>query len=189
LSNLVLLGIAASLAMDAFAVAVAASVTLGRVQPRQAFRLVFHFGLFQAIMPLVGWAAGRTVADSIAAYDHWAAFVLLAVVGGKAIVSALRDGAGDVQAQRDPTRGLSLVGLSVATSLDALAVGLSFSFLHVRIWTAVLLIGVVAAAATLVGMTIGSRLGLKFGKVAEVVGGCVLIGIGVRIVLDHAGVC
>jgi len=174
--------------MDAFAVAVACSVSLGHVHWRQAFRLVFHFGLFQAIMPLLGWLAGRTVAGAIDAFDHWAAFALLSFVGIRAVCAALRGEGDDRQSGRDPTKGFSLVGLSVATSVDALAVGLSFSFLHVRIWSAIALIGVVASAATLLGMTIGSRLGRRFGKVAEVVGGCVLIGIGARIVLDHLGI-
>ncbi len=187
LSDLVLVGIAVSLAMDAFAVAVACSVSLGCVNPRQAFRLSFHFGLFQAIMPLIGWMAGRTVADSIAPYDHWLAFGLLTIVGARAIRSAINDDGETDRSGRDPTRGFSLVGLSVATSLDALAVGLSFSFLHVRIWTAIAVIGLVAALATLLGMTIGSRLGMRFGRVAEVTGGSVLILIGARIVVSHLG--
>jgi len=188
LSDLVLVGIAISLAMDAFAVAVACSVSLRRVHPRQAFRLSFHFGLFQAVMPLIGWLAGRTVADIIAPFDHWAAFALLTIVGAKAIRSALSEGDEGGSRSADPTRGLSLVALSVATSLDALAVGLSFSFLRVRIWHAAAIIGIVAAAATLLGMTIGSRLGLRFGRSMEIAGGSVLIAIGVRIVLHHLGV-
>jgi putative Mn2+ efflux pump MntP len=187
LSTYVLIGIAVSLAMDAFAVAVAASVSLGQVYPRQAFRLSFHFGLFQALMPLIGWLAGRTVAGTIEAYDHWAAFALLTFVGIRAIRSALKDD-GSESAGKDPTRGFTLIGLSVATSLDALAVGLSFSFLQVRIWSAVAVIGLVAALATLIGMTIGSRLGMRFGRIAELVGGLVLILIGMRIVLDHVGI-
>ncbi len=188
LSDLVLVGIAVSLAMDAFAVAVACSVSLGRVRPRQAFRLSFHFGLFQAIMPLIGWMAGRTVAEAIAAYDHWLVFALLGFVGVRAIRSAMSDEGGSGKPARDPTRGFSLVGLSVATSLDALAVGLSLSFLHVHIFTAVAVIGAVAALATLLGMTVGSRLGLRYGRVAEVTGGVVLILIGLRIVLSHVGI-
>ncbi len=131
--------------------------------------------------------AGRTVADSIAPYDHWLAFGLLTIVGARAIRSAINDDGETDRSGRDPTRGFSLVGLSVATSLDALAVGLSFSFLHVRIWTAIAVIGLVAALATLLGMTIGSRLGMRFGRVAEVTGGSVLILIGARIVVSHLG--
>lgn len=186
-SPFLLIGIAVSLAMDAFAVSVACSVALQPVNARQVFRLSFHFGLFQALMPLIGWLAGRTVADRIAAYDHWAAFALLTFIGAKAIRAALREGEESRNDTRDPTRGFSLVGLSVATSLDALAVGLSFSFLQVRIWTAVAVIGLVAAAATLIGMAIGSRIGMRFGRVAEITGGVVLILIGLRIVLDHIG--
>ncbi len=188
LSPFVLFGIAISLAMDAFAVAIACSTSLRPVHPRQVFRLAFHFGLFQALMPLLGWLAGRSVADAVASYDHWLAFVLLTVIGLKAIRGGLVANGEEGTAAGDPTRGASLVGLSVATSLDALAVGVSFSFLRVQIWSAVAIIGLIAAAATLLGMTIGSRLGLRFGKVTEVIGGMVLVLIGLRIVLDHTGV-
>lgn len=174
--------------MDAFAVSVASSVALRPVNPRQVFRLSFHFGLFQALMPLIGWMAGRTVADYIEAYDHWAAFALLVFIGIKAIRSAITEDSEGRRLAADPTRGFSLVGLSVATSVDALAVGLSFSFLAVRIWTAVLVIGLVAACATLIGMAIGSRIGMRFGRAAEITGGVVLILIGLRIVLDHVGI-
>lgn len=187
LSPFTLLGIAVSLAMDAFAVAMACSVVLRPVKPRQAFRLSFHFGLFQALMPIIGWLAGKTVADAVRPYDHWVAFVLLVVIGGRAVMSAVR-GDGEQFRNTDPTRGWSLVALSVATSTDALAVGLSFSFLHVRIWTAAALIGVVAAAATLLGMRIGSRLGMQFGRGMEFAGGLVLVGIGAHILLSHLGI-
>lgn len=186
LSPLTLFGIAVSLAMDAFAVAIACSVALKPVQPRQVFRLSFHFGLFQAMMPLIGWLAGRTVADVIGRYDHWAAFGILAFIGLKAIYGAMR-GSDEERSFGDPTRGWSLVGLSVATSLDALAVGLSFSLLRVEIWTAVALIGVVAAMATIIGMQIGARLGMALGRRMEFAGGVILVAIGVRILIDHLG--
>jgi len=179
--------IAVSLAMDAFAVAIAVSVVLVPVQPRQVFRLSFHFGLFQALMPLIGWTAGRTVAGTIASYDHWVAFAILAFVGAKAIWGSLRNDE-EHSLSGDPTRGWSLVMLSVATSVDALAVGLSFSFLHVPIWSAVILIGLVAAASTVLGMNLGSRLGIRVGRGIELVGGIVLLGIGTHIVLDHLSI-
>jgi putative Mn2+ efflux pump MntP len=173
--------------MDAFAVAIACSVSLRSVTHRQSFRLSFHFGLFQAVMPIIGWFAGRTVVDALAGYDHWIAFALLAFIGLKAIHGGLvEDDA--AKASVDPTRGWSLLMLSVATSLDALAVGVSLSFLRVSIWNAAVVIGLVAAAATLLGMKIGSRLGMHFGKIMEIAGGLVLVLIGVRIVLSHTGV-
>src|SRR5512145_3318729 len=140
---LTLLGIALALAMDAFAVALGAGLTLERLTGRHLFRLGFHFGLFQAMMPVVGWLAGLTVQHWIAAYDHWVAFGLLAFVGGKMLYEALRSEDEEKEAG-DPTRGLTLVILSVATSIDALAVGLSLAMLGVNIWLPALVIGLVA---------------------------------------------
>jgi manganese efflux pump family protein len=184
MSPFIILGLAVGLSMDAFAVATAASVTLGRVTPRQVFRFAFHFGLFQAMMPVLGWLAGLTVQRYIQAWDHWAAFGLLVFVGGKAIVQALKSPE-DGSDKPDPTRGLSLVVLSVATSLDALAVGLSFAMVRVRIWYPAVVIGLITAGLTWVGMLVGSRLGTRFGRRMEIAGGLVLIGIGVKILISH----
>jgi putative Mn2+ efflux pump MntP len=180
LSWLNLLGIAVGLAMDAFAVSIAAGLALAPVKPRQAFRLAFHFGLFQFMMPVLGWLAGGRLAPYIAAYDHWAAFGLLAFVGGKMLVEARREK--PLETGVDPSRGLLLVTLSVATSIDALAVGLTIAFMQVSVWTASVVIGIVAAALSAVGIRIGRR----WGRWAETFGGCVLILIGVRIVVSHA---
>src|SRR5512140_3851208 len=115
-----ILGIAVGLAMDATAVSIATSVALARVHWRQVFRFAFHFGLFQMLMPVAGWALGHGFERYITTWDHRVAFVLLSAIGGKAVYSALCGGE-EALAQRDPTRGWSLVGLSVATSIDALA--------------------------------------------------------------------
>jgi len=179
--------------MDAFAVAVATSVSLGRVTGAQVFRFAFHFGLFQAGMPLLGWLAGRGLQRYIASWDHWVAFGLLAFIGAKAIVDALRshrerrrtvdnDAAGTA---RDPTRGWTLLALSVATSIDALAVGLSLGMLEVAIWYPALIIGVVTAGLTVVGMDLGGRISSRFGRWTELFGGLVLIGIGTKILVEH----
>ncbi|MEJ5298297.1 MAG: manganese efflux pump MntP family protein [Armatimonadota bacterium] len=176
-------GIALGLAMDAFAVAIASSITLGSVSPRQVFRLAFHFGLFQAMMPVLGWLAGKSVADVFGKWDHWVAFGLLAFIGIRAIHAALTD---DPEEEApDPTRGISLVMLSVATSIDALAVGLSFAMLHVRIWYPALVIGIVAATMTTLGMLLGTRLGSRFGRNTEIGGGLILIIIGLNILIQH----
>ena len=174
--------IAVGLAMDAFAVALACSVSLDRVSPRQIFRFAWHFGLFQGMMPVLGWLAGRAVHTYIAAWDHWAAFGLLAFIGGKAIYEALQDRDADVP-QSDPTRGLSLVMLSLATSIDALAVGVSLAMIDVKIWQPVLVIGLVTCGLTTVGMVLGSRIGPGHGRRLEVAGGLILIGIGLKILL------
>ena len=178
-----IVGIAVGLAMDATAVAIGASVLLGRVSGRQVFRFAFHFGLFQAGMPVLGWLAGRGIRELIAAWAPWVAFFLLLFIGGKAIVDVVRGD--DSRAPVDPTRGWSLVLLSVATSIDALAVGLSLAVLDVSIWMPCLVIGLVTAALTVVGMVGGARLGNRVGERVRVLGGVILIGIGVKILLEH----
>lgn len=182
---LAILGIALALAMDAFAVSMASSVALKCVGPRQVFRFAFHFGLFQFLMPVMGYAGGLTVESLIRDYDHWIAFALLAAVGGKAMYSAIRNTDEEHVSPADPTRGWSLVLLSVATSIDALAVGLSMAFLDVNIWYAASIIGVVCAIMTVIGMYIGCRLGRTFGKKMEIFGGMVLVLIGIRILYEH----
>lgn len=184
LSPLTIVLIALGLALDAFAVALATSIRLREISGRQVFRLAFHFGLFQFFMPVIGWAGGRQLVRFMEAWDHWIAFGLLVFVGGKAIYAALV-GEEHQTGRGDPTRGWSLVILSIATSIDALAVGLSFAMLQVAIWYPVVVIGCITAALTIVGMRIGSRLGVHFGQRVEILGGLVLIGIGVKILIRH----
>lgn len=181
-----ILMIALGLSMDAFAVAIATSVGIGQVTSRQIFRFSFHFGLFQATMPILGWLLGVSAADYIRQWDHWVAFGLLGLVGGKAVWGALR-GKDEPQstATSDPTTGLSLVLFSVATSIDALAVGLTLATLEVRIWLPVVVIGSVTAFLTLLGMLLGGRIGARLGKRIEVLGGLILIGIGIKILAGH----
>lgn len=181
----VVFGIALGLAMDAFAVAIATAVVLGRVSQRQTFRLAFHFGLFQFLMPVIGWLAGTTVEVYIRDYDHWVAFGLLAAVGGKAIWESLQKEEEEAGDSSDPTKGVSLIVLSIATSIDALAVGLSFSLLVESIWYPSVVIGLVAAGMTFLGLRLGARLGERFGKRMELAGGLVLLGIGIKILAEH----
>ena len=183
MSLLTTIGIAIGLAMDAFAVSIAAGLAIDRLTHRHVFRAAFHFGLFQFMMPVAGWFAGRAVADYVGAYDHWVAFALLSFIGGKMIWEARRPDR--PRAPADPTRGWSLVTLSVATSIDALAVGLSMALLGVSIWLPSAIIGLVAAAMSLVGICLGSRLGSGTRHWAERIGGLVLIGIGANIVVTH----
>jgi len=184
MNNFEIILIAVGLAMDAFAVAVSSSVVIGRVTARQVFRLGFHFGLFQALMPILGWLAGRTVRQDIEAWDHWLAFALLAFIGSKAIYGACRSDATSKNSS-DPTRGFNLLFLSTATSIDALAVGISFAMLGVSVWYPSAVIGVVTALLTAAGVLLGGRLGLRFGKRIEAGGGLVLILIGLKILVDH----
>lgn len=178
-----ILGIALALAMDAFAVALAAGGVLNPLTGRHLFRLGFHFGLFQALMPIAGWLVGIAVQQWISAYDHWIAFVLLAVVGGRMILEAF-DEKKD-KAVSDPTKGFTMVMLSIATSIDALAVGLSLAMLGVSVWRPAAVIGVVAGVLTVIGMLLGRRLGDNWGKRVEVCGGLVLCIIGLKILLEH----
>jgi manganese efflux pump family protein len=176
-----LLGIALGLAMDAFAVAVAAGMRIAPVSPRQTFRLAFHFGLFQFLMPVLGWTLGHEVAVYLTSSQRWIAFGLLAFVGGKMLWEAWQDR--ESRPDADPTRGLMLVTLSVATSIDALAVGMSMAFLGVSIWIPSVVIGLVAALLTAFGIEFGNRLGSRWGHWAETAGGCMLLLIGLKIVL------
>jgi putative Mn2+ efflux pump MntP len=181
---LTLFGIAIALAMDAFAVALGAGLILPQLTGRHLFRFGFHFGLFQALMPVLGWLAGTSIRAQIEAFDHWLAFGLLSLVGGKMLWEAWR-GDADEPREGDPTRGLSLVMLSIATSIDALAVGLSLAVLGVTIWTPALVIGLIAGALTVCGMLLGRRLGQAWGPRVEIFGGLVLIMIGMKILLEH----
>ncbi|MEN6557224.1 MAG: manganese efflux pump MntP family protein [Thermoguttaceae bacterium] len=176
---LAILGISVGLAMDAFAVSVAAGIALDAVTPRHVFRVGFHFGLFQFLMPILGWLAGSHLAAYISRYDHWVAFALLIYVGGKMLFEAMgeKKNGGGV----DPTRGWSLLTLSVATSLDALAVGVSMAMLRVSVWLPSVVIGTVTATLSAVGVTFGGRIGTRWGRWAEVAGGLVLVAIGVKV--------
>ena len=182
---LTLVAIAVGLAMDAFAVSLGVGLKLCQVSWRQTFRLGFHFGLFQALMPVVGWLAGLTVASYVDAVAHWIAFALLAVIGGRMIWESFRSDEERALRVGDPTKGISLVVLSVATSIDALAVGVSLAMLQVSIWWPAAVIGVVAGAFTVVGLHLGCRLGAAVGRRMETIGGVILILIGVRIVVEN----
>ena len=169
--------------MDAFAVAIAAGLSIKRLTGRHVFRLAFFFGFFQFAMAVLGWLAGATIDVYISTFDHWVAFGLLVVIGGKMLWEAWT---GKVPAgHSDPTRGWTVIILSVATSIDALAAGLSMAFIGVSIWLPSVVIGVAAAAMTVIGIRFGSKLGRKGGRWAELLGGVVLIGIGIRILLTH----
>lgn len=185
-----LFALALALAMDAFAVAVAAGIRLGSVTGRQVFRLCFHFGLFQALMPVAGWFLGLSVRDFIEDWDHWAAFALLAFISVNMLreaVSHKEKETGENGPSADPTRGLSLLVLSVATSIDALAVGLSFSLLNIPVWFPAVVIGVVCCALSAVGLRLGTILSRAavLGRRAELAGGLTLLAIGLKILCDH----
>ncbi len=179
-----LFGIALGLSADCFAVSLGASLSVVAPSRWRAPRAALSFGAFQAVMPLIGWVAGHTVVDFIGSYDHWVAFGLLAFVGGKMLWESVH-GDEENEGRGDVTRGLMLLTISVATSIDALAVGLSFAFLEVNIGAASLIIGAIAFLITILGFFLGRRVGKVLGRRAETIGGLVLIGIGVRILISH----
>jgi len=184
------LGIAVALAMDAFAVAIATGVNLKTVSGRQTFRLSWHFGLFQAMMPIIGWLLGNSIQVYVKSYAHWIAFFLLALVGTNMLREAIvTDEEEDERKPKDATRGLTLVMLSVATSIDALAVGLSLSMLQAAIWGPAFVIGIVAGFFTIFGLHLGKQVArlTRLTVWAEVAGGLVLWIIGMNI-LRKAGV-
>ena len=179
----VILLIALSMAMDAFAVCLGAGAQERTSGPRPTFRLAFHFGLFQFLMPVLGWLAGATIVNYIAPYDHWVAFGLLAFVGGRMIWSGFHPEA-EVK-QIDPSRGWTLVLLSIAVSIDALAVGFSLGIIGVTIWVPAAVIGIVTGLVSWLGLRLGNKLGEKFGKRMEIAGGIILILLGIRILMMH----
>jgi len=179
--------IALALAMDAFAVAVGVGVALGKPTRIQGFRLAVFFGFFQWGMSIVGWLSGRWILFTIQAIDHWIAFFLLLFVGGKMILESFQKAGQRIGKKSDPTKGATLILLSAATSIDALAVGLSFALLDVSIHFPAAVIGTVAFCLSLLGTALGPRLGGPFGRRAELIGGGVLIVIGVKILVEHLG--
>lgn len=177
--------IAVGLGMDTFAVGVGSGTVFEPPVKRSVLRLSFHFGLFQTLLFLAGYFAGTSIAEAIAAWDHYIALGLLLFVGLRMIWEGISPR--DEETRRaDPSRGWRLVILSVATSIDALAVGLSFGVLAREVLFPALVIGVVSFAMTLVGTFLGRRLKASFGGYAEILGGLILIGIGVKIFLEHA---
>ena len=174
--------IALSMAMDAFAVSLGSGVKIGP-GPRPLFRIAFHFGLFQGVMPVIGWLFGNTIEPYVKDVDHWVAFGLLAFVGIRMVRSGLSKD--EEEAPKDPSRGLTMVMLSIAVSIDTLAIGLSLGLLSITIWTPSIVIGLVTGVLSFIGLRVGNGFGKRYGKPVEVFGGLVLIGIGVRIVMSH----
>jgi putative Mn2+ efflux pump MntP len=175
--------IALGLSMDAFAVSITSGFTIKKLKIKYALKISLFFGLFQAFMPVIGYLTGLTLIDFISGFDHWIAFGLLGFVGGKMIYDSIKID-GD-RKQIDPLNIYVLLLLSIATSVDDLAVGLSFAFLRVLIITPVVLIGVVTFILSFIGVIIGDKIGNFFKKKVELIGGLVLIGIGLRILLEH----
>lgn len=182
-----LLGVALALAMDALAVTIGLSLTQGGLTFNQRLRLAFYFGLFQGGMTFLGGGLGGRVSQLINRYDHWIAFGLLAMVGVKMIMESFQRQSLVPKTLKDRTRGIAVLYLALATSVDALAVGLSLGTLKVAIIRPVIIIGVVAGVVTMSGDYLGRWLGAVVGKRAEFIGGIILVVIGVKILIGHLG--
>lgn len=186
-TELVLIGI--GLSMDAFATAICKGLCMPKLRRSHMFIIALFFGGFQALMPFLGWLLGTRFSNYITAFDHWIAFILLGFIGGKMLVEALRDG--DEAISCDAVYRLDikqLAILAVATSIDALAAGITFAFLKVNIAASVLTIGVITFAISAFGVVIGHKFGARFKKRAEICGGVILILIGLKILLEHLGI-
>ncbi len=175
--------IAIGLAMDCFAVSIAAGAAITSAKTKMALTMALFFGLFQSGMLILGWAAGVSFYDFISGFDHWIAFLILTVIGGKMIFEGLKD-------EKEKSPGLYtgipvLLILSIATSIDALGVGLSFALLNTGILASATIIGAVSFIFSFAGVTFGSRLAGILGTKVEIIGGLILIIIGVRILIEH----
>lgn len=175
--------IAVGLSLDALAVSLCSGLALPNVSASQALRMASFFGGSQALMPVLGWLAGRGLVEHIARFDHWVAFGLLAAVGGKMLFEGLRRNS--CETRPDPFRLGTLCVLALATSIDALAVGMSFSMLAMSIVLPVAIIGGVTFALSLGGVYVGRRFGDVLGNRVQAAGGVILVGIGVKILAEH----
>jgi len=183
LIQVILIGV--GLSMDAFAVSVCKGLKMKKVDFKYAILIAAFFGFFQALMPLIGWFLGKQFEKYIVDFDHWIAFGLLAIIGGKMIWEAFQS-EGDNCPITYNIKELFL--LAIATSIDALAVGITFAFLKTSIWSSILIIGGLTFVISLLGVLIGNRFGIKYKSKAEFAGGAILILIGLKILLQHLGI-
>lgn len=186
--TLLLMGV--GLAMDAFAVSVCKGLAMRRVNKKQCFVIALFFGGFQALMPLLGWILGSQFEQYITSIDHWIAFILLGIIGGKMILEAVRgqENTDEVE-QLDPPLNLKeLLVLAIATSIDALAVGITFAFLDTPILEAMLVIGITTFVICVIGVYVGNFFGSRYKRRAALAGGIILVLLGVKILLEHLGI-
>jgi len=178
--------VAVGLSMDAFAVAICLGLTMRTIRLPKMLVVGLYFGLFQAVMPLIGYLVGAQFADKITAFDHWIAFVLLAFIGGRMVKGSFDKDEDCTEQQEEASLGLkAMLPLALATSIDALAVGVSFAFLKIAIVPAVSFIGVITFTLSAVGVKIGGVFGAKYKARAELAGGVILILMGLKILLEH----
>lgn len=178
--------IAVGLSMDSLAVSIAAGIVMDKFKIRNILRIAFFMALFQGVMPFLGWLAGTSFSNQIQDYDHWIAFVLLTLLGAKMIKEGL-SGDDEEDANFDPTKIVTIISLAFATSIDALAVGVSFAFLNMKVAMPSIIIGVTTFLFSFLGATFGTKFGNKYNLPMEIIGGIILIGIGLKILVEHLG--
>lgn len=178
--------IAVGLAMDAFAVSISNGLLLNKINFISAFKFGFYFGSFQFIMPIAGWFAAREFSNQIKAFDHWVAFILLVIIGGKMFFETFNgEESLNIRSEKNILSASNLTVLAIATSIDALAVGVSFALTDTNIFYSSIIIGLVAFTLSFIGVLLGKKIGSLFKKNAERLGGLILIVIGVKILLEH----
>jgi len=172
------------LSMDAFAVSVANGLAVRKLKVSYAFRIALFFGGFQALMPFLGWLSGLALQNVLGAFDHWLAFILLAFIGGKMVWESLKPGKKE---EKDclPLSFTTLLVLAIATSIDALVVGFTFALLKVKIVAPIAIIGITTFVLSFAGVFLGNRVGHLFERKIETLGGLILIGIGLKILIQH----
>lgn len=186
--TLLLMGV--GLSMDAFAVSICKGLSMRKVNKKQCLVIGLFFGGFQALMPFIGWVLGSQFEQYITSIDHWIAFILLGFIGGKMVVEAIqeKDEAVEVEKMDPPLDFKEMFILAIATSIDALAVGITFAFLQVPIVEAVSIIGITTFVISVIGVYVGNFFGNRYKKKAELAGGIILILIGLKILLEHLGI-
>ncbi len=181
--------IALGLSMDAFAVATCRGLEMPKFNWKHALVIALFFGVFQALMPLIGWAVGSTFSKYIENVDHWIAFALLAVIGLNMIWDSFKkEKQEDKECNNQGLKIIPLIFMAIATSVDALVVGITIAFINANIWITIAIIGSITFVLSFIGVAIGHKVGSKFKRVATAIGGVVLILIGLKILLEHLGV-
>lgn len=177
--------IAVGLAMDAFAVSICKGLSMKKMSWKKAIIVGLYFGIFQALMPVIGYFLGTTFQSLVTSIDHWIAFILLALIGGNMLKEAFSN---ETEHCNDKVDFKTMAVLAVATSIDALAVGITFAFLETNILISAVLIGVITFILSLIGVKIGNKFGAKYEQRAEIIGGLILILMGFKILLEHLGI-
>ena len=183
LFEIVVIGI--GLAMDAFAVSVCKGLAMKKLDWKKVIIISLYFGIFQALMPVLGYCLGSTFSSFVQQVDHWIAFILLAIIGGNMIKDSTDD---EEEKRNDKVDVKTMVLLAIATSIDALAVGVTFAFFEVNLWLSISIIGIITFVLSFLGVIIGNKFGDKFQNKAEFTGGIILIVMGIKILLEHLGI-